>query len=170
MDESSSPSFNGPRAEPSYSSVNDPYYAAGKAAPSYTDMNTGRPVSGTQDQLHMRAIHGDSDLKRQPTFKDMAPGLGKSSIAPAAGAGNVNREPVVDAIQHDQKPYSLEDIAAAHKHVSDIAGPSPYDQEGKMPSNGGMRPVNHSSGGQQGGYQFMSGPKSYNGDNFGKYW
>ncbi|KAL7612112.1 hypothetical protein Lser_V15G06603 [Lactuca serriola] len=166
MDGSSAPSFNGPRAEPSYSSVNDPYYAAGKAAPSYKDMNTGRPVSGTQDQPHMRGIHGDSDMNRQPTFEDVAPGLGKSSITPAAGAGNVNR----DAIHDNEKPYTLGDIADARRHVSVTAGTSPYDQQGKMPSNGDMRPVVHSSGGQQGAYKFSSGPKSYNGDNFGKYW
>ncbi|CAH1436722.1 unnamed protein product [Lactuca virosa] len=170
MDGSSAPSFNGPPAEPSNSSVNDPYYAAGKAAPSYKDMNIGRPVSGTPDQPHRRAIDGESDMKGPPTYKDVAQRLGQSLKAPAADAGKVNREPVVDTIQDGQKPYSLEDIAAAHKHVSAIAGPSPYDQEGKMPSNGGVRPINHSSGGQQGGYQYMSGPKSYNGDNFGKYW
>ncbi|CAI9271759.1 unnamed protein product [Lactuca saligna] len=165
MEGSSATSFNGPRAEPSYSSLNDPYSAAVEAAPSYKDMNTGRPVSVTQDQPHMRGIHGDSDMNQQPTFKDVAPGLGKSSIAPAAGAGNVNR----DAIHDIEKPYTVGDVADARRHVSVTSGTSPYDQEGKMPSNSDMRPVVHSSGGQQGGYQYTSGPKSYNGDNFGRF-
>ncbi|CAI9271763.1 unnamed protein product [Lactuca saligna] len=170
MDGSSPPSFTGPRVETtSDSPVNDPYNDADKGPQSFSDFNSGRPDSFTQDQPHTRGTYGGSGMKRQPTIKDMAPGRGQSYTVPSADAGNANRWSVVGDIYDGEKPKTVGDLAAEHKHNSGTVGTYPYDQEGKIPTNSDMRPYINSSGGQQGGNQFMSGPKSYNGDHFGKY-
>ncbi|KAI3723195.1 hypothetical protein L2E82_34616 [Cichorium intybus] len=144
MDGSSPPSFTGPSAETTYSQ-DDQYYAAGTGPQSFSDMNTGRPVSVSHDQPHMRAIDGDPNMKRQPTFKDVAPGLGQSYKVPSADAGDVNRGPVVDVIQDGEKPQTIGDLAAARKPTSGTEGRSPYE-EVKVPTNGDMRPNNPSPG------------------------
>ncbi|KAI3518845.1 hypothetical protein L1887_07686 [Cichorium endivia] len=171
MDGSSPPSFTGPSAETSYSQDGQ-YYAAGTGPQSFSDMNTGRPVSASHDQPHMRAIDGDPNMKRLPTFKDVAPGLGQSYKVPSADAGDVNRGPVVDVnhvIQDGEKPQTIGDLAAARKPTSGTDGRSPYE-EVKVPTNSDMRPHNPSSGYPEGGYQYVPAPKSYNGDHFGRYY
>ncbi|KAI3518844.1 hypothetical protein L1887_07685 [Cichorium endivia] len=166
MDGSSPPSFTSPSAETSYS-PDDRYYAAGTGPQSFSAMNTGRPVSVSQNQPHPSAIDGDTNMKRLPTFKDVAPDIGNSYKGPTVDAGLTNRGPGA-VILDIEKPLTFGDLAAARKNPSGTVGQSPYE-EVKIPTNGDMRPNNRSSGYQEGGYQYTSGPKSYNGDNFGRF-
>ncbi|KAI3723196.1 hypothetical protein L2E82_34617 [Cichorium intybus] len=130
-------------------------------------MNDGRPVSVSQDQSHPMAIHGDKNMKRSPTFEDVAPDIGKSYNGPTVDAGLTNRGPGA-VIQDSEKPLTFGDLAAAHKNHSGTVGQSPYE-EVKIPTNSDMRPNNRSSSYPEGDYQYMSGANSYNGDNFGRF-
>ncbi|CAH1436725.1 unnamed protein product [Lactuca virosa] len=123
MDGSSPPSFTGPRAETtSHSPVNDSYNAADKGPQSFSDFNSGRPDSFTQDQPHTWGKDGDSVMKRLPSIKDVAPGRGQSYTVPSADAGNANRGSVVGDIYDSEKPKTVGDLAAAHKHDSGTVG------------------------------------------------
>ncbi|KAL4578165.1 hypothetical protein LXL04_014284 [Taraxacum kok-saghyz] len=166
MDGSSPPSFTTPR-ETSYSQVND-YYPPQTGPQSFSDMNKGRPDSFVQDQSdHLKAPDGDPNFKRQPTFKDVGGDRVKSYTDPAVDFEYTNRGPGA-VTQDGDRPKTIGDFAAGRKHTSGTVGASPYDAD-KIPSTSDVRPNIGSSGNQQGGYQFMSGPKSYNGDNFGQH-
>ncbi|KAI3518849.1 hypothetical protein L1887_07691 [Cichorium endivia] len=128
-----------------------------------------RPTSGTQYQPHVTAIDDhNADLKRLPTFNDVAPGIGKSYKDAPVGTGFDNRVPVA-VIPDGPKVLSVGDFAGARKNTSIIVGEGESSYEGgKIPTHSGVRPINGDSG-YQGGYPFSSGPKSYNGQHFGQH-
>ncbi|KAI3723190.1 hypothetical protein L2E82_34611 [Cichorium intybus] len=164
MDYSSPPSPKAPHPKSHYSD-DVQYYAPDNKPLSRTAMNAGRPVSGSHDHTHMRASDGDIIVKPPPSRIHMAPGLGKSHQDPVdteyikRGTG--------DGILDGEKPKTMGALADARKHNSGVVGKATHE-EGKMPDIGDIRQNKGNSGTQQGGYQYTSGPKSYNGEHFEK--
>ncbi|KAI3518847.1 hypothetical protein L1887_07688 [Cichorium endivia] len=168
MDDSSPPSPTAPRHN-SYYSNHVQYYAADDKPLSLTAVNAGRPVSASHDQTQMRAIEGDLDMKPAPSRIHMAPELGKSHHDPTVDSEYTKRGTGA-VILYGEKPKTMGDLADERKHNSGVVGKAPYEG-GKMPSIVDLRQNkgNSISGNQKGGYQYMSGPKSYNGEHFGKH-
>ncbi|KAI3723194.1 hypothetical protein L2E82_34615 [Cichorium intybus] len=169
MDYSSPPSRKAPHPNSHYSN-DDKYYAAVDIPHSRSAMNAGRLVPDGHDQSQMRAIDGDLDMEPAPSRIHMAPGLGKSHYDPSVDSEYTNRG--TGAVNLDgEKPKTMGDLADERKHNSGVVGKGTYEG-GKMPSIVDLRQNkgNSISGNQKGGYQYISGPKSYNGQYFGQFY